>query len=321
MPLAADSYIYTGPWINWSHGLVLGSTITLSQRNGGLLTAFLGIFVTAAGASCWRILSYALHQLRAKEAWQDGLHHQQQVVLRNNSSSAGAAWQMVQLIWYWRQLSVRSILRTLPFIALALCNMTLFAVAGVFSSEVTKAAGNETLVRSLNCGYLLFDSTLPATSQVLNAAINGMDANVTLAASTYSRACYQDMPNPLQCSEFTQPHIPWKTKVDAPCPFKSELCFDGPMSAYEMDTGLIDSHEMLGINAPERNRVQYRKVTTCSPLHTKGYVHEVNETNPDHVTYGETTLEFAFGGIEGISNYTYGYKLSGGSGSYGYVLT
>lgn len=30
-----------------------------------------------------------------------------------------------------------------------------------------------------------------------------------------------------------------------------------------MDTGHIDSHQALGINAPESERVQYRKVTTC----------------------------------------------------------
>ena len=48
----AAHFVHSGPWINWSHGIVPGSTITLSEPNGELLTAFLAVFVTAAGASC-----------------------------------------------------------------------------------------------------------------------------------------------------------------------------------------------------------------------------------------------------------------------------
>lgn len=65
MSLTAGSSIYTGAWINWSQGAIIGATITLSQRNGNLLTAFLGIFVTIAGGACWRILSFLMHQQRA----------------------------------------------------------------------------------------------------------------------------------------------------------------------------------------------------------------------------------------------------------------
>ena len=323
MTLTTESSIYIGPWINWSRGLILGSTITLSQRHAGLLTAFLGIFVTAAGASCWRILSFAIHQFRAGEASpsQDGLLHQQQVVFRNHSTSGGAAWQLSQLMWYWRKLPVRAILRTLPLIALALCNMALFAVAGVFSSEVTKAAGNETLVRSSNCGFIMSDTSLPSTSHALIAAINAKDVNDTLVASTYSRACYDDNEKSPQCNQFAQPRIPWKAKVNASCPFASELCLEGPMSAYEMDTGLVDSHEMLGINAPRRNRMQYRKVTSCSPIQAESYVWKFNDTNPDHIAYGATFLRYAFGEVGSPSNYTFQYNTRDLGGLTGYVLT
>lgn len=86
MSQTATSFVYTGPWINWSHGLVLGSTITLNQQDGALLTAFLGIFVTTAGAACWKLMSFALHQHRSLSVSQDGIHHQQQVILRNTGS-------------------------------------------------------------------------------------------------------------------------------------------------------------------------------------------------------------------------------------------
>ncbi|KAL9638460.1 MAG: hypothetical protein Q9164_001539 [Protoblastenia rupestris] len=318
--LAAESPIYTGPWINWSRGLVLGSTITLSQRDAGLLTAFLGIFVTAAGAACWRLLSYAVHQHRAKEAPRDGLHHQQQVILRNNNTS-GAVWQLAQLVWYWRNVRVRAMLRNLPLIALAVCNMTLFAVAGIFSSEVTKAAGNETLLRPSSCGFLTPDDSLPSTSQVLNAAISALNLNDTLAASTYSRACYDNDQKSLQCNQFSQPRIRWKSKSNSSCPFASNLCLKGPMSAYEMDTGLVDSHEMLGINAREVDRMQFRKVSACSPIRTTPYVYEVNDTNPDHAAYGDTLFRYAFGELKGSSNYTFQYNLRDRASISGYVLT
>ena len=97
MSAVVGSYTYTGPWINWSRGAVSGSTITLTQRDGGLLTAFLGIFVTSSGATFWRILSFAIHQCRTKEGPKDGIHHQQQVILHNSSTATAAAWQMTQL--------------------------------------------------------------------------------------------------------------------------------------------------------------------------------------------------------------------------------
>lgn len=69
MSIPATSYLYTGPWINWFRGLVLGSTIVLSERDGGLLTAFLALFISTAGVACQRVLSYALHQNRAKQEY------------------------------------------------------------------------------------------------------------------------------------------------------------------------------------------------------------------------------------------------------------
>lgn len=69
MSITANFSIYTGTWINWSRGTFLGATITLSQRNGILLTNFLGIFVIIAGDACWRILTFFVHQIRAGQNW------------------------------------------------------------------------------------------------------------------------------------------------------------------------------------------------------------------------------------------------------------
>ena len=137
------SRIHTGPWINWSQGRILGSTITLSERNGGLLTAFLATFVATAGLACWAILSYTLHQARAPQNRASTIHHQQQATLRNAGTPSSATWQFLQIYWYWRKNAVGPLARTLPLLLVALLNIVFFAVASIFSSYVTRAAGNE----------------------------------------------------------------------------------------------------------------------------------------------------------------------------------
>lgn len=127
--------------------------------------------------------------------------------------------------------------------------------------QCSKAAGNETLIRSPDCGSL--NLTGNSDSQQSLAAFNSVNVNDTLAATTYSRACYGSSQSLLQCTQYPQQQLPWKITQNATCPFTHDICIDGVSSAYEMDSGPIDSHDALGINAPNSERVQYRKVTTC----------------------------------------------------------
>lgn len=317
MSQTAGSYIYTGPWINWSHGAVVGATITLSERDGGLLTAFLALLVSVSGAACWNILSFGLHQYRARPDAQDGLHIQQQAIFCNTSTAGGATWQLARLVWSWRNCAVKPMKRTLPLAALALLNLVLFSVAGVFSSEITKAAGNETLVRSPNCGQLDLNGT--AGSQ--QAAYRAIDVNDNLAATTYSRACYANTQNILQCNQYIRQQLPWKSDRNATCPFSADLCVYGSTSAYEMDSGLLDSHDDLGMNAPKSDRIQYRKVTTCSPIQTPGFTTMMNVTDPNDPAYGDLLQQFAYGELSGVSNYTFTYNTHSVIDNWPYSLT
>ena len=310
------SFINTGIWINWSHGRVAGCTLTLNERDGGLLTAFLAIFVSAAGAATWKIMSYTLHQYRARQEYQDGLHHQQQAILRNAHSPAGASWQLMKLTWFWRSNATRYLIRTLPLAGLALLNLVLFGVAGVFSSEVTKAPGNETLVRSPNCGYIYLTDPGSFKAQI---DYNSMDLNDTLPAAAYERACYESAENSLQCGQFIQRQLRWTSNPSTPCPFSPNMCYSGDTTAYEMDTGLIDSHDDLGVNAPKMHRVKYRKVTTCSPLQTKDYRTEVNDTDINSPTFNDTLVRYFYGDATG-ANYTYQYDKRSLQNDDGYTL-
>lgn len=68
----------TGRWIRWADGPVLGSTLTLTSRNGSFLVAFLALYVSFVGGQFWTILKFLIHQWRAKRRPKDALHHQQQ---------------------------------------------------------------------------------------------------------------------------------------------------------------------------------------------------------------------------------------------------
>ena len=285
--------------------------MTLTQREGGLLIAFLGIFVTFTGAATWRIMSYAIHQARAKTGPRTALYHQQQVVLRDNSTSGVAVWEFCRLFWAWRKLATRPFVRSLPLVLLAFCNMILFTLAGVFSSEVTKAAGNETLIISPGCGYQL--SNLSSLQ-----SLYAVDTNGTLAASTYANACYGGSYS-VQCNQYVKPHLNWTTERSVDCPFEPSLCIGGSKSAYKMDSGLLDSHGDLGINTPDSQRLQFRKVTTCAVVNGSAHSALVNRTQSD----GSNRLfaEYYFGGNGSANDPLFIYNTEDSSGSSSYALT
>lgn len=302
----AGFQIYTGVWVNWSRGRLEGSTLTISTSHGGLLSAFLAIFISLAGIAFWRITSFALHQMRAGKAFHDGLHHQQQLIFRNTGTASGAFWQMLQLPKFWGNNAKNSWLRTLPLALLALSNVVVFAIAAIFSSEVTKATGKGVIIhQSPYCGELEYED---AYNGLPSVAYGTVVLNETTEAAAYARNCYGHDANGLRCNRYVQRKIPWKTNVNASCPFDDELCFFGKNGAMEMDTGPIDSTHALGVNAPKEDRVTYRKVATCSPIKTpRKYRSTFNDTNPEHIAYGDTHDCFAFGPVLG-RNCTYKYN-------------
>ena len=194
----------------------------------------------------------------------------------------------------------------------------LSGIAGVFSSEVTKAAGDETPIRSPNCGLLDLTGTGTKQSQ---AAYYAADLNDTLAASTYSRACYDSTENVLQCNQYVQQQLKWQTDQNASCPFLPDLCLYSGTSAYQINSRLIDSHEEFGINAAKSELVQYRKVATCSPIHTKCYATNITDTDPNALAYGDSLELYWYGETAGNINYTFQYNTHSLVDKNGYILT
>lgn len=261
MASAVGSRIYTGPWINWTHGLIVGSTITLSSRDGALFTSFLAAFITVIGSRLWKILMFIIHQSRARRGPRGGLHYQQQNVFRNSESPGGAAWIFLQQSYAWRTRA--SALRSLPWAAFCLLYLSVFAILSVFSGQVTKSAGDMRLIRSPNCGYWRLKDTDMGRVATMNT-FRAKNLNDSTAAASYSRDCYGGSPDTLECGTMAASSIPYTFDQNATCPFGDEMCLMSNTAAFQINA-TVDSHSLLGINAPKHHRVKYHKVTTCAP--------------------------------------------------------
>jgi len=129
--------VFLGIWTNWSHGSVAGLTLTTTLQNGGLLIAFLALFVTFTGTCFWSIVSFIIHQKMSRRAPQSAVYHQQQAILRNSDTSTAALWRLSRMSWTWRKVVPSDLLKTvsLPLI-MSLATFFAFTTAGVFSSRV-----------------------------------------------------------------------------------------------------------------------------------------------------------------------------------------
>lgn len=282
--LDGNSGVYIGAWTNWSYGSLRGTTITLTSRDGALLIAFLAFYVGLAGSSFWRIACFAIHQMLSSDRSEDGLYHQQQAILRNSTTDVVGLWNFLQTNWFWRRNASSPFRRMLPLIGFSILHIAVFGVAGIFSSQVSTAAGNEVLVSSSNCGHLT-DNTNMYTADTFKLLFPYVSETVILSSS-YAQQCYRQDAVAPSCKTFIQPRLP-TTSSTAACPFNG-MCVGNGEIALVLDTGHINSHFDLGLNAPPEDRWTVRKVTTCAPITTVGYstsYHPTNSTVDGYVEY------------------------------------
>lgn len=298
----ADYYdVHIGFWTNWSHGKVQGSTLTVTRQDGNLLVAFVALFVAASGKSMWRLVCFLLHRYMSSPTPQDGLYHQRQAILRNSETPEDGAWRLLQLLWVWRKRSHRPFLRLLPpaFIA-AILGFGL-VVGGIFSAQLTSDKGSEVIISGRNCGPLdpLLDNSTantifyqPYLAQRATSYVN------------YALQCYTDASNSEDCNLYTKPRMPLKVQRNATCPFADKMC-KSQTDNMLVDTGYLDSHSDLGINAPHSERFEMRYVYQCAPIVSEGfkktYTGPESENIPEVVQYFYGNLTF---GNHNDSQYT-----------------
>lgn len=68
----------------------------------------------------------------------------------------------------------------------ALVVAAVFAVASIFSSQVTKSAGNEVLIVSPTCGFWTFNASI--TGEVFQWDLKTLNESIT--AANYANTCY-----------------------------------------------------------------------------------------------------------------------------------
>ncbi|KAF2802620.1 uncharacterized protein BDZ99DRAFT_371732, partial [Mytilinidion resinicola] len=283
--------IHVGTWTNWSYGSIRGGTVTLPRPDGGLLTAFIALFVTYVGTRFWRLLCFTIHTALSKfDAPQDALYHQRQAVLRNSSTGVNGFMTYLQLIWTWKihanmQTASR---RILPFISFSSACFMGFAVAGIFSSRISTNVGDEVLITgSNNSGFL--DSNLHRNMDDTAAFLTPYASQLIVARANYAQNCYHSSASAADCQPFVQTSLPFKAIYDAPCPFQHNMCRSQDSSLI-LDTGLIDSLHDLGLNTPPAYRFQIRRVLQCAPVIQEGYTDVRRGSN------GTQFLRFHYGG-------------------------
>ena len=158
----------------------------------------------------------------------------------------------------------------------------LFAVgslaAGIFSSYVVTNTDLEVLVGAASCRMLNYTAY-----QYGNAAATIFGATVDSDTRSFAQRCYTPGPLPSQCNFYIRPRIePTLSHVD--CPFDSRLCINGTQAAV-LDSGLLDSNDVLGINAAPRDRVMIRRKTTCAPLDTASHIKLLSSDDPIVVNF------------------------------------
>ncbi|KAK3994177.1 hypothetical protein QBC44DRAFT_392529 [Cladorrhinum sp. PSN332] len=301
--------VHVGIWTNWSKGRVLGSTLTLSRGDGNLLIAFTAFFVSLVATRLWRIACLVLHHCHSSLRPKDGIHHQRQAILRNSASPGAAVLILGQLYLAWRKSARSPFVRSLPAILFALACLCTFALVTGFSSQIASAIANDVLVDGANCTLVTNLGNLGDDNVQEAAIIYAEKAKLRSKAMAYSQQCYpagdaaallkwrETRTGIFDCASYVVGRLPAKViDTNASCPFAGGICV-GNNSNVLLDTGFIDSHHHIGLNAPPDERFRLRQVFHCAPIRTDGY------TNRSVGVYSNTTYtSYYYGQVEVFEN-------------------
>lgn len=182
---------------------------------------------------------------------------------------------VIKIGWAWRYKGVKSPRKSLSLILLELIHLLAFGAAGILLSHATTLSNEVLLARSPNCDIWLPGGTptnlnLPLLTE-LTAYSAYLQGNTQLSKE-YVDDCLQQSQSLPECKTFKCPQLKWTSTNQAPCPFSSGMCLGPVNGSLEIDTRLMDSRDDLGINGDDMNRVQYRRLITCIPITSQGYI-------------------------------------------------
>ncbi|KAJ8130562.1 hypothetical protein O1611_g3064 [Lasiodiplodia mahajangana] len=282
--------VYIGMWTDWSKdSQVLGSTITITTSASRLLGAFLALFISLSVSYLWLLVVYSIHQARYAITTGNcrAIVRQQQALLKAGLSPTSTSIRLIKLYWAYRYTPF-AWQQSWLWISISVVSAVSGVAAGLFSSRIIDSSLYfNILTDSSNCGFFLEDFHIQSNiDDPMVIALEQDEAATIGLAATYARNCYNTTGDNSQCNFFPSTTIPWETEWEAECPFEG-ICI-GP--AMRLDTGLLNSNSLLGINSPNIDQIEVRKITTCAPLRQEGYT----ETEPGPVPE------------DGLTSYLYG---------------
>ena len=119
----------------------------------------------------------------------------------------------------------------------------------------------------------------------------------------YASDCYSQPNNTLGCTTLPVQQLPYTVRSNVICPI-SNRCFGGTI---QFDTGLLNSHDHLGINSDRSSRVQFQTTTICAPIDISDtYRDTFDPYIKDNFTNDFFLLETYLGPYS-IFDYTYSY--------------
>lgn len=223
--------VYLGVWTNYSYGTILGTTLTTTQQQGAFLIALTGFLIPIVASRSWKLLCIILHRIYSTSESRDAIHHQRQVILRNTSSPDAGLVSSIQVIWAWRRNGKDLLPRILPIAAYAVACITLFTVAGGFSSQISTSGSAQVLLEGDKCG-------IPYTSSTLDTSSLAYFSERTVDAANYAQQCYTENYSGISCKNFVTKNLPAVLMdYNASCPFQEHMC-RGNMTSLHLDTGM-----------------------------------------------------------------------------------
>jgi len=191
-------------------------------------------------------------------------------------------------------------MRLLPSIILALVSGAAVLIGGIFSSKITSDTSSEVLIKGKNCAALV-----PMIGDFENAIryLQPYQAQRATAFSNYALQCYTNSSNSEDCDLYLKPSISMKVDRNASCPFSNEMC-KLQSENIRIDTGYINSHHDLGINAPPDERFEMRYVYQCAPIVSEGFREDFRPEDdyvPDMVRYFYGNLTYPGLGYTGFT--------------------
>ncbi|CAG9971101.1 unnamed protein product [Clonostachys byssicola] len=301
----------SGLWWDYSRPFGFQGTITLPVTQGNIFLSFLTFWVTVSGASLWVIFAYLLHSciVRNRRNQVEIFDIQQRVTLINSKTPLATIIDSLRIYMAWSKHKIPGLLsRTLAIVLPTILFFVGITAASVFTSKVATSGdtGGLGLRRSQLCGlYRYLDPASDVLSYNSNESRLKVLMNQTVERKNYADNFYVNSTASPSRSPYVTPTLPHnESRVD--CPFKTQArCILG--FAMKLESALIDSHSMLGINAPPSDRVQFQSRTTCSVVNTTG----LEEVSGNYHRY-------FLGGVR--SNYTYEYNRGLRRDGIGYTL-